>query len=108
MPPCDLNRRARKQIAPGVFTQTFWAEQLLLSRVELEPNSSVAAHSHPHEQALVLLAGSLALHVEGEVYQLHAGDLFLIPGNVEHEVTVGGVGCTVLDVFSPVRESLQY
>ncbi|MGL4648463.1 MAG: cupin domain-containing protein [Caldilineaceae bacterium] len=108
MPLCDLTSRARKELAPGVQTQTFWSENLLLSRVELAPHATVPAHSHVHEQALVLLSGSLDLFIEGMVCHLSAGALYLIPANVEHEVRVGTVGCVVLDVFSPVRESLQY
>jgi quercetin dioxygenase-like cupin family protein len=108
MPFCDLARRDAKELAAGVTARTFWAEQLLLSRVSLAAGSAVPAHAHPHEQAIVVLQGALDLAIDGERHTLRAGDMFLIPGNVEHAVTVGAEGCEVVDVFSPIRESLQY
>lgn len=108
MPACDLTNRARKELAPGVVTQTFWGQNLLLSRVALEPNAVVPRHSHPHEQALIVLEGELVLELEGATHTLAAGALFVIPGDVEHLAGAGAAGCTVVDVFSPVREALQY
>jgi len=108
MPICDTSTRASKQLAPGVAAQTFWAEKLLLSRVELAPGSSVPAHSHVHEQAIIVLSGAARLITEGETHHLSAGAMYLIPSNVEHEVQVGEEGCVLVDCFSPVRESLQY
>lgn len=108
MPLCDLSSRARKQLAPGVQAQTFWMQNLLFSRVELEPRAVVPGHSHPHEQGLIILSGALGLTIEGETHHLAAGALYLIPGDVVHEAHAGPEGCIVVDVFSPVRESLQY
>ncbi len=108
MPVCDVTNRARKELAPGVVTQTYWAQKLLLSRVEMAPNAVVPTHSHPHEQGLIVLSGALELLIDGGKELLTTGALYLIPGDVEHCAIAGPAGCTVVDVFSPVREALQY
>jgi len=39
---------------------------------------------------------------------LHAGDMYLIPGNVPHSAVAGPEGFVAAEVFSPVREDLKY
>ena len=108
MPFYDLAGRTAKELFAGVTTQTFWGDKMLLSWVTLEPHAVAPAHSHPHEQAVIVLDGELLLQLEGATHTLAAGAMFVIPGDVEHIATAGAAGCTVVDVFSPVREALQY
>lgn len=53
-------------------------------------------HSHPESKVVVLLKGSMTVHVLGEEYQCEPGDKILIPGNIEHSATVGPGGCEFL------------
>ena len=76
----------------------------MLNLVELEPESVVARHSHPHEQLGVILRGSMTLKVEGTDHRLREMDVFALPGGVEHEGIAGPAGALVLDVFQPVRD----
>ena len=70
---------------------------------------AAAAHSHPHEQAGVILAGSLTLTIDGDVKVLGLGDIYIAEGGVEHSgVAIGSEGCRALDIFSPVREDYQF
>jgi len=39
----------------------------------------------------------------GETHLRHPGDLYIIPGGVDHEVKVGGTPTKVLEIFSPLQ-----
>ena len=104
----DLDGRASSILVPGGRTRTFWADQMLVSRVDFDPLVVVPEHSHPHEQFGVVLTGELRLTIAGELLVLHAGDMYLIPGDVPHSAEAGTEGFTAAEVFSPVRETLQY
>ncbi len=107
MPFCDVENRATKQLAPGVTAKTFWGDKMLVSLVEFEPNAVVPMHSHPHEQTGTVLEGEMSLTIAGETRLLRPGQLYVIPGGVQHAATAAAY-CKVLDVFSPVREEYKY
>lgn len=100
--------RAPKELFPGAVTRTFWGEKILLSYLDLEPGSFVPPHSHPHEQAGIVLAGELEFTIGGETRIVKTGELFIIPGGVEHSVKVGDAPARALDIFSPVREEYKW
>ena len=104
----DPKERQTKELAAGVRTRTFWGSNLLLSVVELDPNSEVPSHTHPHEQAGMMLEGALEMSVAGETKLLNPGDIYIIPGDVEHWARSGNSPVRVLDIFSPVREEFKY
>jgi len=61
-----------------------------------------------HEQGGIVLEGEITFNIAGEVRLLHPGDLYIIPGNVEHGVQVGPQPAKLMDIFSPVREEYKY
>ena len=69
--------------------------------MEIDANSEVPTHTHPHEQAGMLVEGELEMGVAGEVKLLK-------PGGVEHYAKSGDVAALALDIFSPVREEFKY
>ena len=104
----DASDRKFMELAPGARTQTFWGEQMLLSLVEVDANSLVPLHTHPHEQGGIIVEGELEMGIDGEVKLLKPGDMYIIPGNVEHYAKALDVKAIALDIFSPVREEFQY
>ncbi len=104
----DAVERSAKEVAPGIRIRTHWGERMLISDVELDPNAVLPEHSHPHEQAGVMIQGTMTLTVEGETRSLEAGESYLIPGDVSHRAVAGPEGARVIDVFSPVREDYKY
>ena len=108
MPFLNVAKRARKAVQPDIDICTFWGKEMLISRAELGPNAVMALHSHPHEQSGVILSGELTLTLDGETRRLGPGDMYLVPGGVEHGGTAGPQGCVAIDVFSPVREEYKY
>lgn len=95
---------AEHTIFPGVTIRAAAGQDLMLSHVTLEPNSVVEAHSHPHEQAGMVVSGSARFIAGDEDRVLKPGDLYFIPGGVTHKVVALENGCVALDVFHPVRE----
>ena len=104
----DAQSRDSMQLVEGARTRTFWGERITLSMVEIDANSEVPKHAHPHEQAGMLIEGELEMGVDGEIKHLKPGDMYIIPGGVEHYAKCGDVAALALDIFSPVREEFKY
>ena len=100
----DLQGLAPLAIWDGVAARAVTGERLSLAIVELDPNSVVAEHRHPHEQLGMVLRGSVRFRVGDEERELGPGQTWCIPGDVPHEVHAGAEGAVVVDVFAPVRE----
>jgi quercetin dioxygenase-like cupin family protein len=95
---------SRHLIFPGVEICTTAGRELMLSVVRFEPNSLVSDHAHPHEQMGLLIAGRLEFTVGGITRVLGPGDIWRIPGGVEHRVRAFDEPAVALDVFHPIRE----
>ena len=100
--------RGYKELAEGARTRTFWGEQMLFSLVEVEADATVPLHTHPHEQGGIIVEGELEMGIGGEVRVLKPGDMYIIPGNVEHYAKGQATKAVALDIFSPVREEFKY
>jgi quercetin dioxygenase-like cupin family protein len=96
---------SRHNIFPGVNITA--GEGMLLSVVNLDPNSVVLEHSHPHEQMGYLVSGQLEFTVGGDTRLLSAGDTWRIPGGVKHKVIAVGGPAVAIDVFHPIREDYR-
>ncbi len=103
----DLHAKKGKQLFEGVKAQVAWGDRLMLSLVTLGAGSTVPMHSHPHEQAGIVLDGELDFTIGKETRRLKAGDSYIIPGNVQHGCAACAGHALVLDIFSPVREEYK-
>lgn len=79
-------------------------ENLMLSLVEMKEGAEVPLHQHPHEQAGIVLEGRMELTIGDETREVGPGEMYIIPGGVEHRAVAIGSDLRVLDVFSPIRE----
>ena len=100
--------RKYMQLVPGARTRTFWGDNMLLSLVEIDANAEVPNHTHPHEQAGIVIEGEMEMGIAGEVRTLKPGEMYIVPGGVEHYARCGEIPAKVLDIFSPVRAEFQY
>lgn len=103
----DLHGKKGKQLLEGVKAQVAWGDRLMLSLVTLGAGSTVPMHSHPHEQAGIVLEGELDFTIGKETRRLKAGDSYIIAGNVQHGCAACAGHALVLDIFSPVREEYK-
>jgi quercetin dioxygenase-like cupin family protein len=95
------------ELAAGVSGRPLFGEAVMLNVIEFEPGATVPLHSHPHEQAGLVLHGMQALVIDGEPHELGPMEGYVIPGGVEHSAYCGPDGALVLDVFHPVREDYR-
>ena len=104
----DAQGRDPMELVAGARTRTFWGDQVLLSLVEIDAGAEVPKHTHPHEQAGMVIEGEIEMGIGGEVQTIGPGDMYIIPGMVEHYARSEGAPAKVLDIFSPVREEFKY
>jgi hypothetical protein len=77
----------------------------MVTKWTLAANSSLPTHEHESEQVTIVQSGSVTLIFPGgEERTLNAGDMLVIPGFKPHGVKVGPEGCSVMDLFSPIRK----
>ena len=100
----DANKR---QISPGISLKTIWGDKIMMSLVELEPNSEVPLHTHPNEQAGIVLEGEFIFTIGGQSKTVKTGEFYVIPGGIEHSVLSGSKSSKALDIFSPPRDDYK-
>ena len=104
----DSSSMERQELAPGVNLRVMWGEKVMMSMVEISPNSVVPNHSHPHEQAGIVVQGEFDMTIGGETKRLKVGDAYVIPGGIEHSLVANDGWSLALDIFSPPREEYKY
>ena len=104
----DPSQVERMELAPGVMLRTMWGDKLMMSMVEVAPKAVVPNHTHPHEQAGLVLQGEFEFTIGGETKWVRPGDAYVIPGGVEHSLVGSDGWSLVLDIFSPPREEYKH
>jgi len=92
------------ELVPGVHARLMWGEKIMMGIIDIDPDTEVPEHSHPHEQCGRVLKGAAWFYVGGSEQLLETGDHYVIPGDVTHRVVATENGCTALDIWSPIRE----
>ena len=96
---------AEQRINENITRKMFLGENIMVTRWELAPNTPLPVHDHVSEQVTMVLEGSVTLVFPGEEkITLRSGDMLVIPPSKPHGVEVGPQGCTVMDLFSPLRQ----
>ncbi|MFB6159927.1 MAG: cupin domain-containing protein [Haloferacaceae archaeon] len=104
-----VSREAVEEVeaVPGVHLgQLAAGERMSVQHYTVEPGERVPEHSHPHEQAGFVTAGTAVFVVDGREVRASVGDSYVVPGGEPHAVeNRGDVPFTGVDVFSPPREN---
>jgi quercetin dioxygenase-like cupin family protein len=95
---------SRHTIFPGVEIQTAACRSMMMSLVEFHPYAVVEKHSHPHEQVGIIIEGRAHFFVGDDDCVLGPGDMYRIPGGVEHRVVALDETVKAFDIFNPIRE----
>jgi len=94
-----------QRINENITRKMFWGENIMVTQWELTPNTALPVHDHVSEQVTMVQEGSVTLVFPGEEnVTLRSGDMLVIPPSKPHGVEVGPQGCTVMDLFSPIRQ----
>jgi len=93
-------------VIPGLEFRPVTTDMVMTNFVRFAPDAVAPAHHHDEQQIAIVLAGELTFTVGGETRVMHAGDVVVIPPNVEHGGVAGPQGCDALDVFTPPRAGI--
>ena len=67
--------------------------EVVQSRVEIGPDAPLFKHTHPGEEIIYILGGSLEYQIEGRApLTCHAGDALTVPAGAVHAVRNVGSG----------------
>jgi len=107
MPLIHYETTRAVDMLPGVVRRTMTdGERMMLILVTIAKGSVVPSHTHPHEQTGYLVSGRMEFKLGKEKVEMEAGDSWLVPPDVPHEVKALE-DCTIIDVFSPPREDYR-
>ena len=75
----------------GLATPSRGAAEVSVIRQRQQPGGANPAHTHDHEEVMVLLAGAVTVTVAGEPHPLGPGDVVIVPPGTDHQIENMGV-----------------
>ncbi|MEY4628456.1 MAG: hypothetical protein RLZZ595_782 [Bacteroidota bacterium] len=96
----------KKKLIEGIIGQYVHGATTTFGYVTIVKGSQLPLHHHPHEQITYMLDGKLEMQIGEELLVLEPGTVKVIPSNTPHSA-VALTDCTLIDVFSPVREDYR-
>lgn len=79
-------------------------DNVMVCRFLFDKEMKLAPHKHVHEQITVVLEGEMCIIYDDGDRVMKAGDVCVIPSDVEHTVHITKVPFRSMDIFSPIRE----
>jgi unsaturated pyranuronate lyase len=94
----------RDELKPGLGRRFITGDDLMIAQVYLKKGTVVARHEHENEQLTYILEGCLRFTLgDGDVVDVHAGEVLCIPRNLPHAAEALEDTLDV-DVFHPPRQ----
>ena len=103
MPTYSLKEIKSRNPIPGFALKFIHGENMTSAHWQIDKDSVLPEHSHPHEQFSIVLEGKLELVIDGEVNIMEPGKVAVISGGTPHSGKAL-TDCKVLDVFNPTRD----
>ena len=101
-----IDQVKKKKLIEGIIGQYVHGESTTFGFVTIEEGSNLPLHHHPHEQITYMLDGKLKMQIGDEEIILEPGHVQVIPSNTPQSA-VALTACSLIDVFSPVREDYR-
>ncbi len=95
------------ELVPGCDSHLIFGERVLVSFLTMSANAVFPPHRHEAEQIMCVLEGYMDEIIEDKLYRVKAGDVIILPSNIEHGGVLYEVDCKVIDIFSPPREDFR-
>ena len=90
---------------PGAEIGLLPGEQLCAIYARVAPGAKVPYQTHPTEQLVHMLQGTMRIWIAEEQFDVGPGDVVLIPPSVPHRAeSLGPDDAMYLEVLSPVEE----
>lgn len=96
----------KKEVNPGVLFQYLGKGTWMnVFHWNMADGSIVALHSHPSEQFGYVIKGGFIIEMEGQKFEIGAGDAYFIPPDVPHSfIAVGET--EAIDVLNPMKDPI--
>jgi quercetin dioxygenase-like cupin family protein len=101
-----IDQVKKKKLIEGIIGQYVHGDSTTFGYVTIEAGSHLPLHHHPHEQITYMLEGKLKMQIGDKEVVLESGYVQVIPSNTPHSADAL-TACTLIDVFSPVREDYR-
>jgi quercetin dioxygenase-like cupin family protein len=98
-----LREMKERELLPGGKVKFVHSESMTLAYWTFEAGIDLPEHTHPHEQILNVMEGTIEFTVEGVTETVDAVSAIIIPPNVTHSGKTLTY-CKLIDVFYPKRE----
>ena len=87
---CDIGGEVVKDNETYVLKDNKFLKNLVLSSTNLKPGQSTRGHTHPgQEEVYHFVSGVGSIQIDNDLYDVSAGDVFLIPDGAFHKVFNG-------------------
>jgi quercetin dioxygenase-like cupin family protein len=103
MPLTNLEQVKELTLAPGIRARVVNTGNLSVAHVVLDEGALLPLHSHPNEQIVNVIDGTLELIVADKAHLLELGRVMVLPPMVPHAGRAL-TRCYVVDIFHPARE----
>lgn len=98
-----LDELPAEVVLKGVTRRRVDGTKLTLMHYSFGPDATRGLHSHVEEQVMMVLHGSVDIHLLDSTSTVQTCGYCLIPPRVEHGVTAGEDGAELLVVVAPRR-----
>jgi quercetin dioxygenase-like cupin family protein len=105
MPFLTISDLPVRQPRPGWESRFFHSEHVTFAYTEVAAGADVHPHQHEQEEVFYVIDGELEVRIGDEVASVHAGDVAIVPSQIEHAVRAA-TACRLLVVDYPLRESV--
>jgi quercetin dioxygenase-like cupin family protein len=93
-----------EQLNPLLTRQFLTGSKAMLGRIVLTKGCAVPRHSHPNEQLVFILEGSLRFEFDdGSTQLVNSGEILVIPSDLPH-AAVALEDTINFDIFAPPRQ----
>lgn len=104
MPFLDFSALDLKDFRPGIKSWAQIGESLIMAVMTIDPGREDPGHSHPFDQAGLVLKGNFYLTIGEEQQSVGPGQGYFIPAGVHHAWTVTDGQAEIVDFSAKAPE----
>jgi quercetin dioxygenase-like cupin family protein len=101
----SFDELAADAVYDGVTRRSFSSQKATVTSYTFAPGAVFPRHRHAQEQITLIQSGEVEMAIGDRVQHLSSGDWSVVEPEVEHGITAGASGATVVAVIVPRRES---
>ena len=98
-----LDSIPREKMSEVISRKLVYGERAMLAHVYLKKGAVVPEHHHESEQITWILEGALRFHIDGDDFDVKAGETLVIPSQMPHSA-VALEDTIDIDIFAPIRQ----